>query len=69
MKNNIYDEEKYPKSKYPWTKAEGAFFHELKEQYTSYKHQCAFKDHYGEEVCEECESYYHCQNAWEWDGK
>ena len=70
MKNNIYDEEKYPKNKYPWMKTEVAFFkEELKKQYTSYKHICAFKEHYGENVCKDCESYDFCQNAWEWDGK
>ena len=70
MKNNIYDEEKYPKNKYPWMKTEVAFSEEiLKKQYSSYKHRCEFKEHYGENVCKDCESYDFCQNAWQWDGK
>lgn len=63
MENILYDEKKYPKHKYPWTKAEAAFF-KLKETWGSYKHNCAFKNHYGEQACHSCESYEYCQNAW-----
>lgn len=70
MKNTLYDEKKYPKNMYPWTKAEGAlFFNQLKKQYDSYEHKCEFKNHYGEQVCLDCDSYEICQEAWYWDGK